>query len=297
MLWLGLPFVASVTACFSDPVVAVPDEEPTASSMAPDPSEDDDEDDGAPDDTMTPDDSSDPMPDDSGAAGTDTEDDDCVDGLPCVPDDPCASEGICAADGTCTPLERVTCDEPPGPCFEPEGTCVDGACTYVPVEAGVACDDGVACTVGDTCDGEGTCQPGPTCPSDNPCMASVCEDDVCVESALPEGTACGDEPADRCCAGTCVDTSSDAANCGGCGTTCSAGFECEPVHETSSCAVAPLNTSGRCRCLAADSQCPLGQLCRTVSPYTNRCVPAGPGNCESEFFQQSGCPSFCSYED
>lgn len=117
-----------------------------------------------------------------------------------------------------------------------------------------------------------------------------------METPIADGNSCGPNAADRCCGGVCVDISTDTNHCGGCGTSCADGLECESVDTTNTCELAPANTSGRCRCQAANAQCPLGQLCRTVAPYTNRCVPAGNANCTSAFVGQSSCPSFCAYE-
>jgi hypothetical protein len=64
--------------------------------------------------------------------------------------------GLCVGD----PCGGVTCDQPPGACFQAAGVCANGACSYGPLAAGVACDDGDPCTAGDACDGGGTCVSG-----------------------------------------------------------------------------------------------------------------------------------------
>jgi len=219
----------------------------------------------------------------------------CPDGLPCAPSDPCATAGLCE-DGVCVPSAFVTCDAPPSPCFGARGVCVEGECSYLPTDAQTPCEDGDACTVGDSCDGQGVCLPGPECPSDDPCQESTCGEEGCVDTPVADGSSCGPDSKDRCCGGTCVDISTDTDHCGGCGTSCAAGLDCEPVDVTSTCDLAPANTSGRCRCQGANAQCPHGQLCRTYTPFTNRCVPAGNANCTSDYFSQNSCPSFCAYE-
>lgn len=219
----------------------------------------------------------------------------CLEGLPCTPEDACATNGVCTL-GVCEPTEFVQCDTPRGACFGSEGSCSDGACVYPPLLADTPCDDGDACTLEDVCDGAGSCAPGPQCPQQGPCTTNACEDGACVLTPVPDGTSCGNDSADRCCGGACVDISTDTAHCGGCNTACAAGLECEPVTETSSCELTPANTSGRCRCQTSNAQCPLGQLCRTVPPFTDRCVTAGDDNCQGDAFFQSSCPSFCGYE-
>ena len=66
--------------------------------------------------------------------------------------------GECLTD----PCASVTCDQPPGPCYQSTGTCVadpDAHCEYAQLPDGTACDDGTACTLNDTCQ-SGVCTPG-----------------------------------------------------------------------------------------------------------------------------------------
>lgn len=243
----------------------------------------------------------------SSPASTDAEEDDtidpstapvdeCPEGDPCIPDDPCASAGRCSTSGVCVPTELVECADPPSPCHDPAGVCgALGACEYAPMPSGTDCDDGDPCSVGDVCDGEGECTPGPECPMADPCLVPSCGANGCTSTPVPDGTSCGDQAKDRCCGGTCVDISSDTAHCGGCNTPCWEGFECESISATSTCEVAPEATSGRCTCAGTNSQCPLGQLCRTYEPYTNRCVPPSDDNCDGVRVSQNSCPTFCSY--
>lgn len=242
----------------------------------------------------------------------------CTSGTPCTPDDPCAIEGVCSSDGLCEPTSLVVCNSPPGPCHEAEGVCDEqGQCQYETVGFGKPCDDGDPCTIDDVCDGAGQCQsgaecppapgcqtyhceadgcvPDEVCPTTNPCVVMDCVEERCQASAVANGTPCGPNAADRCCGGECVDISSDTGHCGGCNTPCAPGLECESVEVTNTCESSPAQTSGRCRCQAANAQCPLGQLCRTVTPYTNRCVPETSDNCDGIRIGVNFCPSYCSY--
>jgi hypothetical protein len=217
-------------------------------------------------------------------------------GTPCGGiDDPCFAEGTCDGEGSCTG-EPVVCDAPPGPCHAATGTCdpATGACSYAPLPEGSECSDGNDCTVGDLCDGRGGCMPGPVCPSTNPCEDAACEGGLCVYEPLADGSACGPLAADRCCGGTCVDISSDDAHCGGCFAACVQAHSCESIAVTNMCSSSPPDTTGRCTC-TANAECPLGQICRTFTPYPGRCAPEGVGACAGEFFPLSGCPNYCGY--
>lgn len=135
------------------------------------------------------------------------------------------------------------------------------------------------------------------CAVANPCLAVACVDNKCVTNQRGDGASCGAAAANRCCSGVCVDISSDEANCGGCGQACAAGRTCESVAVTTSCPLAPAATSGRCTCAGATAECPDGQICRTQSPYANRCTPNGAANCApgGTFVDVDFCPNFCRY--
>lgn len=217
-------------------------------------------------------------------------------GTPCEPVDPCALGGTCDADGSCVPAGVITCNAPPGPCSSPQGQCQpDGSCAYPPSPPMSECEDGDPCTVGDLCDGAGSCLPGPLCPNAGECQFGACMAEGCVYGPAVDGTPCGAAAADRCCGGGCVDISTDPEHCGGCSSACVDGQECESVAVTSQCPDAPPATSGRCRCAAADDQCPLGQLCRTQAPYAGRCAPSDATACAGEFVEVQLCPNYCSY--
>src|SRR5690242_13422039 len=89
-------------------------------------------------------------------------------------------------------------------------------------DAAPAPDAQVGCTDGTP---EGTCAP-------HPCESVACTGGACVYAPLPDGASCGAGASSRCCGAACVDTSTDAANCGGCGLACGAGLTCESVALT-----------------------------------------------------------------
>lgn len=216
-------------------------------------------------------------------------------GTQCGQDDPCLSEGQCNGLGTCE-AQVTTCNDPPTDCHAPQGVCdpEQGGCVYALADADTPCEDGDPCTVDDACDGSGTCVSGPMCPTDNPCETPSCEATGCVYDPLADGTSCGPRPADRCCAGTCVDIASDGAHCGGCFAACDPGQMCESV-ELTACSPNPADTTGRCTCMS-NAKCPNGQICRTFEPVTWRCAPEGPEDCPGNtFVDVSACPNYCTY--
>ncbi len=220
----------------------------------------------------------------------------CVPGQPCIPSDLCASQGVCDDRGVCAATEQQRCESPPSMCHAALGSCVDGECFYGSLPLGAPCEDGDGCTVADSCDGHGVCVPGAVCPVPGPCRVSSCEKGVCMEVPAEDGVSCGRASSARCCSGRCVDISADPAHCGGCDTACATGFACEAIDVTTTCKDAVPEVSGRCRCQGANLQCPRAQVCRTSSPYSDRCAPQSDANCHGSAVDQSGCPSFCSYD-
>lgn len=216
-------------------------------------------------------------------------------GDPCTPDDPCQGPGTCNGAGQCegTPIDCLD----PGPCEATPGTCnaVSGMCEYEPLGAGSPCEDGNDCTIDDACDGAATCVGGETCSTDNPCETGVCQAGACVFTPIADGMSCGPRAADRCCSGSCIDIASDDAHCGGCGLACDPSQSCESVGDTSTCDPSPADTTGRCTCAAANAQCPGGQICRTATPFDNRCAPDAAGDCPGTFVDVANCPNYCAY--
>jgi len=39
----------------------------------------------------------------------------------------------------------------------------------------------------------------------------------------------------------------------------------------------------------------MGQVCRIVNPYANRCAPESSGNCDGVAVEVNQCPNFCAY--
>lgn len=218
-------------------------------------------------------------------------------GTPCEDDEPCTRDAECDASGSCVPMETILCDEPPTQCHMDPGTCdeMDGTCIYELAPAGTPCEDGVGCTLDDECDAAGTCVAGAMCETDNPCETGMCVDDACVFTPLADGESCGLRAADRCCAGECTDISTDVANCGGCGLACDSAETCESVALTTSCDLAPADTTGRCTCPGVNDACPPGQLCRTLAPAANRCAPDAAADCPGTYVDLADCPNYCSY--
>ncbi|MBK6921808.1 MAG: hypothetical protein IPH07_30710 [Deltaproteobacteria bacterium] len=217
-------------------------------------------------------------------------------GLRCVIDDPCVTAAQCDGAGQCVVTGGMQCNVPPDSCHESRGTCErDGTCSYALKPANSPCDDDDGCTTGERCDAAGVCGGGESCTSNNPCETASCSGGTCVFAPVTDGSSCGAADSARCCGGDCVDISSDEDNCGGCGVGCDADDICESVSVTSTCDPAPANTSGRCTCDGANADCPLGQLCRTVTPFNNRCTPNSAANCVNDFVDVNLCPNYCAY--
>jgi hypothetical protein len=221
-----------------------------------------------------------------------------VAGMACVDDDPCTMGETCDGDGVCVPAETIVCDEPPPElflCSVVPGTCDENfECIYEPRPIGTDCEDGNACTLDDKCDGMGHCDAGEICETGDGCQMGVCKAGACMLAPLPDGTSCGVNPADLCCAGECVDISDDMANCGGCGAACQSDEICESVADTIECDPHPALTTGRCTCNGETTDCPNGQVCRTVAPAANRCAPEVAADCPNgTFVDVQLCPNYC----
>jgi hypothetical protein len=221
-------------------------------------------------------------------------------GARCEDGDPCTVGETCGAGDVCSGGSAKVCTTPPNTCTQSLGSCQPGVGCVYPPRAGGTCDDGNACTVGDACDA-GACVPGVLCPPPLPCQIGSCQaNGTCTFAAAPDGTSCGPTASARCCSGNCVDISTNALNCGGCGIACVAGYACESVAAlNTTCTAAPANTSGRCTCnsLLANT-CPRTQTCRSATPGNNRCSPndAGVDCAAGEKIQLNPlCPQYCVY--
>lgn len=215
-----------------------------------------------------------------------------LNGTACDDGDMCTNGETCTA-GVCMGGTALNCDD--------QEVCTTDSCNpatgCVNTPNTLVCDDGDLCTYNDRCGG-GTCAGLTIQCNDDACTDRECNGtSQCSELAAANGSSCGSAAADRCCGGTCVDISSNVNHCGGCNVGCQAPFACESVSATSQCSSSPAATTGRCRCNADNNHCPLGQVCRTFTPYTNRCAPAGAANCGggASFVDLTMCPNYCGY--
>ena len=124
----------------------------------------------------------------------------CSDGVVCDGAETCVN-------AVCSPGAPLVCDDGNActidACNEPDG------CTYVPVGAGVPCNDLDACTQNDACDGQGHCAPGIplVCDDGRECTTDACVSNFgCVftprsGSCADDGNSCTD---DVCTFGTCM---------------------------------------------------------------------------------------------
>lgn len=213
----------------------------------------------------------------------------------------CGDAGVCQATdagqdaggtdaSTCAARETGCADGLDNDC-DNATDCADTDC------GGVQCNDGSLCTTGETCAG-GTCGRGTAVPCTTPpnlChnATGTCEPARgCVYGRLVDGTLCDGGLASHCCVGACIDTTTTAANCGGCGLSCATSQPCTPI-DAGACGETAVN-SGRCGC-DATAPCPRGQLCSTSKVCvpalaTDDCAPGqsvGPGNLS--------CPAYCRY--
>jgi hypothetical protein len=131
--------------------------------------------------------------------------------------------------------QGTQCHASTGPC-DPSATC-DGtgfSCPNRPLPAGTVCKPAGpgGCDPADVCDGSsGACkavysQEGSPCIADGlRCTSDACNaQGLCVATRIPDDSACPGGGATVCCGGqnACFDVKTDDANCGHCGTVCSA---------------------------------------------------------------------------
>jgi len=202
----------------------------------------------------------------------------CNDGNACTYNDDCNGSGGCS--GT-----SITCNDDSGTCGANRSCNGTSSCTVNYPGGGTSCSDGNACTVNDSCNGSGSCVGG---------------------GSASDGTSCGPNPANRCCGGSCRNLTNDVNHCGGCGLSCHPGQQCQDVSTTPLCSSSPANTSGRCTCAGATSQCPNntnevgsdGQVCRTFTPYNNVCSPVSNAGCAPGQVDVNigSCPDYCLYQ-
>lgn len=225
----------------------------------------------------------------------------------CNPGFLCGDAGLCKrVDGgvgsdagrmdasSCTAREINCADRDDNDC-DGDIDCVDSDC------GAVACSDGDACTTGETCSA-GVCPRGSVvlCNTPAACQApnGTCEAATgrCLYNPLNNGTPCGTAAgtASRCCTGACVDTTVNAANCGGCNLACASQQVCQPINLSGCSAGEPSNTSGRCTCNSTNAPCPEGQACAS----NGTCRPATADQCApGQIVANDGgvCGAFCRY--
>ncbi|MBS2032478.1 MAG: hypothetical protein JST54_31570 [Deltaproteobacteria bacterium] len=157
---------------------------------------------------------------------------------PCQPGSSCSAQDVCVLNGCSEMTEASACLASDGT----QGTCCGGTCVATRSSRTDCGSCGNACPVGQTCTG-GACVAGGAC------------------DGQPSGASCAVAGTlGSCCGGTCVDTSADARNCGGCGVACQVGDVCGLF-----CIHPDGGMSGSC---TADN-CPAGYGC---DPILGNCV-------------------------
>ncbi len=122
--------------------------------------------------------------------------------------------------------EDADCTLEDGGCFEAEGACVDGLCSFTQRPAGASC---VEQSCPGTCDAAGDCIQGDfgcDCADDAECSAlrasGECVEGACVFQCEPEWGNCDGDWATGC-----EMSLSDPDNCGACGEVCTGGDHVE----------------------------------------------------------------------
>lgn len=187
------------------------------------------------------------------------------------------------------------CDDPPGPCFESEGTCEGGTCVYSPKPQDSSCEGPDACVDGGRCDGDGRCVGGTPLPCDDPpdsCSGPMgtCDPETgaCTYPPAQSGTACEDgdlcTQGDVCQGGRCTpgpscesDDPCETGQCleGGCVfTPLDDGASCGPTAAARCCSGTCVDIStDPAHCGGCNTACDPGQGCEPVD-QTSECDPA-----------------------
>lgn len=205
--------------------------------------------------------------------------------------------GACNGEGACLPTAECTiasdCAGEDTECRI--RACVQGACGFVDIPAGTACE---TADVTGACSGEGACLPtvdcalASDCPGeDTQCRVRACVDGACGFANLPDGETCQVEGLNgMCAAGICAAESqcAVASDCGGTDTDCRSrtcdGGVCGFSNATSG---APCSSGGLQGVCDGGGGCTITQQCTTASD-----CPADPDPCRTAICTGSGRCSF-----
>jgi hypothetical protein len=210
--------------------------------------------------------------DDDGDSHIDCSDPTCA-GFGCDDGNRCTYRDVCVG-GSCvgTPIHCTYSD------ICPADACIGARhCRRLPAQAGTACADGVnpqPCN-GDYCDGMGHCL---------------------QNQRRPDGAYCGTGEF-HCCAGLCVDVTSDARNCGGCGVHCSGPCMRVPTTNFGTCSC---TNDANCSAFGAGAWCSPGGRCQCTCgcPRTGACSMRCSDACGSSTAicsDISGQDNYCFY--
>ncbi len=201
------------------------------------------------------------------------------DGAGCDDGNACTGTGTCSG-GTCLPGVAKTCPVD-GPCFVASCFAATGACLQTQRKAGLACDDGDACTTKTTCDASAKCS-GDTisCDDGDPCTTDACNAKTgCSHVAAADGSSCEDGDA---CTGpdTCI---GGACKAGGDICQCTKDADCDDSNActTDSCDVAKstCNHTGLSGGCDDGDACTVGDTCGNDSGKP-ACLPGNVTSCD-----------------
>lgn len=187
--------------------------------------------------------------------------------------------------GNCA--EDADCFAPGVTCFSAQGTCDAGQCVHAPSPAGQLCNDGDACTEDDMCDGVGFCVGNDLACSFPNTQGGTCAGGMCSGMTCVTGfDDCNANMSDGC--ETALNT---ANNCGGCGSSCTAG-----AHATADCG------SGSCQqsCQSPWENCDgnWANGCEVPTGVANQCSASGlnPSNgCWTAYCGNSGASNATNF--
>ena len=215
-------------------------------------------------------------------------------GVACFAKNACVANATCQANGKCVGV-TVVCPAPAQPCVVATCSPVSG-CQLAPsaVPAGVACDDGNACTSADLCDGTlGGCvgSKAVLCKDGNPCTEEVClpaigctftantwpcdaDKDACTGPDACLAKVCVAGPQLKCDDGNaCTDDACDPAS------GCAHLTNSAPCEDGSVCTKGDLCVNSKCVPGVA-SLCDDGEPCTTDACHAVKGCAHVPYDCE-----------------